>query len=174
MRGTGFISILVTKDPSVGLTVDDYAFNHVQSQFVEVFDIEQVEIFRGPQGTLFGKNTTGGAIAFTTIKPEVGGELAGKFEVNYGQYTSNDSDIEKFKFAVNVPLGDTLAARLSVIRDYTDGFWTNSKPMGGELGCFACSDTASQAVPQWTTSARPTPQPVTAATLAVRTCWRAS
>ena len=139
MRGTGFISILVTKDPSVGLTVDEYAFNHVQSQFVEVFDIEQVEIFRGPQGTLFGKNTTGGAIAFTTIKPEVGGELAGKFEVNYGQYTSNDSDIEKFKFAVNVPLGDTLAARLSVIRDYTDGYWTNSKPMGGELGCFACS-----------------------------------
>ena len=52
MRGTGFISILVTKDPSVGITVDDFAFNHVQSQFIEVFDIEQVEIFRGPQGTL--------------------------------------------------------------------------------------------------------------------------
>ena len=49
MRGTGFISILVTKDPSVGISVDDFAFNHVQSQFVEVFDIEQVEIFRGPQ-----------------------------------------------------------------------------------------------------------------------------
>ena len=140
MRGTGFISILVTKDPSVGLTVDDYAFNHVQSQFVEIFDIEQVEIFRGPQGTLFGKNTTGGAIAFTTIKPEVGGELAGRFEVNYGQFTSNDSDIEKFKFAINVPLGDTLAARLSVIRDYTDGYWSNTKPMGGDLLCFACSE----------------------------------
>ena len=55
MRGTGFISILVTKDPSVGLTVDDYAFNHVQSQFVEIFDIEQVEIFRGPQGTIWQK-----------------------------------------------------------------------------------------------------------------------
>ena len=63
MRGTGFISILVTKDPSVGITVDEFAFNHVQSQFIEVFDIEQVEIFRGPQGTLFGKNTTAGAIA---------------------------------------------------------------------------------------------------------------
>jgi len=140
MRGTGFISILVTKDPSVGLTVDDFAFNHVQSQFVEVFDIEQVEIFRGPQGTLFGKNTTGGAIAFTTIKPDVGGELTGKFEVNYGQYSSNDSDIEKFKFAINVPLGDTLAARLSVIKDYSDGFWSNTKPMGGDLLCFACSE----------------------------------
>jgi iron complex outermembrane receptor protein len=140
MRGTGFISILVTKDPSVGLTVDDFAFNHVQSQFIEVFDIEQVEIFRGPQGTLFGKNTTGGAIAFTTIKPEVGGELSGKFEVLYGQYDYNDSDIEKFKFSVNVPLGDTLAARLSVIKDYTDGYYTNTKPMGGNLLCFTCSD----------------------------------
>ncbi|MFM7275496.1 MAG: TonB-dependent receptor plug domain-containing protein, partial [Gammaproteobacteria bacterium] len=57
MRGTGFISILVTKDPSVGILVDEFAFNHVQSQFVEMFDLEQVEIFRGPQGTLFGKNT---------------------------------------------------------------------------------------------------------------------
>ena len=140
MRGTGFISILVTKDPSVGLTVDEYAFNHVQSQFVEMFDIEQVEIFRGPQGTLFGKNTTGGAIAFTTVKPEVGGELAGRFELNYGQFQSNDSDLEKFKFALNVPLGDTLAARLSLIRDYSDGYWSNTKPMGGDLLCFACSE----------------------------------
>ena len=68
MRGTGFNSILVTKDPSVGMIVDDFAFNHVQSQAIEMFDIEQVEIFRGPQGTLFGKNTTGGAISFTTKK----------------------------------------------------------------------------------------------------------
>ena len=72
MRGTGFISILVTKDPSVGVSVDEFAFNHVQSQFVELFDIEQIELFRGPQGTLFGKNTTGGAIAITTKKPVLG------------------------------------------------------------------------------------------------------
>lgn len=140
MRGTGFISILVTKDPSVGITVDEFAFNHVQSQFVEVFDIEQVEIFRGPQGTLFGKNTTAGAIAFTTIKPEVGGEVSGNFEVNYGQFASNDSDFHKFKFALNMPLSDTLAARLAVIKDYSDGFYSNTKPMGGELVCLACSD----------------------------------
>ena len=140
MRGTGFISILVTKDPSVGITVDDFAFNHVQSQFVEVFDIEQVEIFRGPQGTLFGKNTTAGAIAFTTIKPEVGGEMSGNFEVNYGQYASNDSDLYKFKFALNMPITDTLAARLAVIKDYSDGFYSNTKPMGGNFLCLGCSD----------------------------------
>ena len=141
MRGTGFISILVTKDPSVGVTVDDFAFNHVQSQFVEVFDIAQVEIFRGPQGTLFGKNTTGGAIAFTTIKPEVGADSAtGNIEVNFGQYDSNNSDLHKIKGAINVPITDTLAARLAVIYDYSDGFYVNDKPMGGELVCLACSD----------------------------------
>lgn len=140
MRGTGFISILVTKDPSVGITVDDFAFNHVQSQFVEVFDIAQVEIFRGPQGTLFGKNTTAGAISFTTIKPDVGGEVSGNVEVNFGRYASNDSDLNKFKFALNMPLTDTLAARLAVIKDYSDGYYSNTKPMGGTFTCFVCSD----------------------------------
>ena len=56
IRGTGSISILVTEDPSVAFLVDDFGLNHVQSQFVEMFDIEQIEVYRGPQGTLFGKN----------------------------------------------------------------------------------------------------------------------
>jgi iron complex outermembrane receptor protein len=75
MRGTGFISILVTKDPSVGVVVDDFAFNHVQAQAIEMFDMEQVEIYRGPQGTLFGKNTTGGALSFTTKKTSFGRDI---------------------------------------------------------------------------------------------------
>ena len=83
MRGTGFISILVTKDPSVGIVVDDFAFNHVQVQAIEMFDMEQVEVFRGPQGTLFGKNTTGGAISFTTKKPVLG-ETFFDVETTYG------------------------------------------------------------------------------------------
>lgn len=137
MRGTGFISILVTKDPSVGILVDDFAFNHVQSQFVEMFDLEQVEIFRGPQGTLFGKNTTAGAISFTTRKPVLG-ELSGNVEANYSQFDSNDSDATKIKFAVNVPMGDTLAARLSLIKEDSEGFYTNDKPPGGDFLSFGC------------------------------------
>jgi len=137
IRGTGFISILVTKDPSVGITVDDFAFNHVQAQFIEMFDIQQVEVFRGPQGTLFGKNTTGGAIAFTTKKPELG-DFFGEVEGTYGQFSSNDADIKKLKFALNVPMGDTAAMRLAVIYDDLEGFWTNDKPMGGTFVCLAC------------------------------------
>ena len=129
MRGTGFISILVTKDPSVGVVVDDFAFNHVQAQAIEMFDMEQVEIYRGPQGTLFGKNTTGGAISFTTKKPVLG-ETFFDLETSYGQYSSNDASIEKISAAVNFPIGDTIAVRLSVIQDEEEGFYTNNKPSG--------------------------------------------
>ena len=127
MRGTGFISILVTKDPSVGVVVDDFAFNHVQAQAIEMFDMEQVEIYRGPQGTLFGKNTTGGAISFTTKKPVLG-ETFFDAELTYGQYDSNDATIEKLNLAANFPIGDKLAVRISVIQDEEEGYWTNSKP----------------------------------------------
>ena len=137
MRGTGFISILVTKDPSVGITVDEFAFNHVQSQFVEMFDIEQVEIYRGPQGTLFGKNTTGGAIAFTTKKPVLG-KFFGNVEGNFGEFSSNNSTFWKAKAALNIPISDTLAARLSVIKDKSEGFYTNDKPAGGTFTSFGC------------------------------------
>ena len=137
IRGTGFISILVTKDPSVGITVDEFAFNHVATQFIEMFDIEQVEVFRGPQGTLFGKNTTGGAIAFTTKKPVLG-EFFGDIEGTYGQWDSNDGKITRLNFGLNVPFGDTAAMRLAVIYDKADGYYTNDKPMGGTFLCFAC------------------------------------
>jgi len=118
IRGTGFMSILVTKDPSVGVTIDDFAFNHVQSQFVEMYDVEQVEIFRGPQGTLFGKNTTGGAVSVTTKKPVLG-EFFGKINAAVGEFASNDAKVNKTTFELNVPLiGDTLAMRVAAINDY--------------------------------------------------------
>ena len=141
MRGTGFISILVTKDPSVGIVVDDFAFNHVQAQAIEMFDMEQVEIYRGPQGTLFGKNTTGGAIAFTTKKPVLG-ETTFDVEATYGQYASNDASIEKINAAINFPIGDTLAVRISVIQDEEEGYWTNSKPSGSIISLGGPGSTA--------------------------------
>jgi iron complex outermembrane receptor protein len=140
IRGTGFISILVTKDPSVGVTVDDFAFNHVQSQFVELFDVEQVEVFRGPAGTLFGKNTTGGAINITTKKP-VMNDFFGEVDVQYGQYDSNDGNVSKVTLALNIPLiDDKLAARIAIINDESDGFYSNGKPPLGTINCPACEN----------------------------------
>ncbi|MEH6515154.1 MAG: TonB-dependent receptor [Halioglobus sp.] len=155
IRGTGFNSILVTKDASVGITVDEFAFNGVQAQFIELFDMDQIEVYRGPQGTVFGKNTTGGAIAFTTKRPVLG-EFFGDIEGNYSQFSSNDSNATKLKFSLNVPLGETFAARLAVIQDKSDGYYTNDKPAGGEFqsfGCFeapdpaACNDAARSEYP---------------------------
>jgi iron complex outermembrane receptor protein len=65
MRGTGTNIILVTQDAPVSFLVDEFSLSHVTSQFVNLFDVQQIEVYRGPQGTLFGKNTTGGVISIT-------------------------------------------------------------------------------------------------------------
>ena len=130
MRGSGKITILLTDDPSLGFVVDEFGINHVQSQFIEMFDIEQVEVFRGPQGTLFGKNSTAGVISVTTKKAVID-EYSGEFSLTAGQYDWNDGSKNKFKFAANLPIVEgKLAMRIAAIWDKSQGFFTNSKPAG--------------------------------------------
>ena len=126
IRGTGSISILTTQDASVGISVDDFALNHVQAQFVELFDIDQIEIYRGPQGTLFGKNSTGGAIQITTKRPNMD-EFDATVALNYGAIKGNEQ--RKVKAAFDVPLiPGELAFRFAGVYDSGKGFYTNSKP----------------------------------------------
>ena len=142
IRGTGSVSILVTEDPSVGFLIDDFGINHVQAQFVEMFDIEQIEVYRGPQGTLFGKNSTGGVISVTTKKPILD-EYSGEFSALAGQYDWNEGSINKFKLALNVPIVEgKLAMRIAAIWDKNQGFYTNSKPAGvySPTGPFIAGD----------------------------------
>ena len=108
IRGTGQNSILVTQDSSVVVLIDDFALSNVQSQFVEMFDIERVEIYRGPQGTLFGKSATGGAISIVTKRP-VMNELSAELGGQYGQFDPDDgetADIGKIRMAFNLPIID--------------------------------------------------------------------
>ena len=145
IRGTGSISILVTEDPSVAFLVDDFGLNHVQSQFVEMFDIEQIEVYRGPQGTLFGKNSTGGVISVTTKKPVLD-EYFGEFSALQGQYDWNEGSINKFKLALNVPIVEgKLAMRIAAIWDKDQGFYRNSKPASDFPGPTFCNPTATWA-----------------------------
>ncbi len=136
IRGTGSISILATEDPSVAFLVDEFGLNHVQSQFIEMFDIEQIEVYRGPQGTLFGKNATGGVISITTKKPVLD-EWSGEFSAMAGQYDWNEGSINKFKIALNAPIIEgKVAMRIAAIWDKNQGYYTNSKPAGEFPGPF--------------------------------------
>ncbi len=125
MRGTGTNIILVTQDAPVSFLMDEFVLSHVTSQFLTLFDVQQVEVYRGPQGTLFGKNTTGGVISITSKKPVIG-EYSGEAEFSYGQY-QNGANVTSMKAAVNLPLTDTMAFRLTGIYDNSDGYYTADK-----------------------------------------------
>jgi iron complex outermembrane receptor protein len=125
MRGTGTNIILVTQDAPVSFLMDDFALSHVTSQFVSLFDTQQVEVYRGPQGTLFGKNTTGGVIKITSKRPVLG-EYSAETQFNFGQWANNGTT-RSVMGAVNVPFGDTLAMRIAAIYDQDDGFYKDNK-----------------------------------------------
>jgi iron complex outermembrane recepter protein len=126
IRGTGTISILTTQDPSVGLLVDEFALNHVQSQFVELFDLEQVEIYRGPQGTLFGKNSTGGVISIRSKRPDLE-QFNSDIKVSFGEYDGG-ANARKLQAGIDVPLVEGKLG-LRFAGSYTDeeGYYTNDK-----------------------------------------------
>ncbi|MCC5885323.1 MAG: TonB-dependent receptor [Gammaproteobacteria bacterium] len=126
IRGTGTISILTTQDPSVGLLVDEFALNHVQSQFVELFDLEQVEIYRGPQGTLFGKNSTGGVITIRSKRPSLD-EYGADIRVVGGRYNGG-ANTQKVQVGFDVPLIENrLGFRMAASYTDEDGYYTNDK-----------------------------------------------
>jgi iron complex outermembrane receptor protein len=125
MRGTGTNIILVTQDAPVSFLMDDFVLSQVTSQFLTLFDTQQIEVYRGPQGTLFGKNTTGGVISITSKRPVLN-EFSSDAEVGYGQY-ENGANTTSVKAALNLPLGSTMAFRLAAIYDNDDGYYTDDK-----------------------------------------------
>lgn len=125
MRGTGTNIILVTQDAPVSFLMDEFALSHVTSQFLTLFDVQQIEVYRGPQGTLFGKNSTGGVISITSKRP-VMDEFSADFEVGYGQYR-NGAGNRTVKAALNIPFAENLAFRLASIYDQSDGYYKADK-----------------------------------------------
>lgn len=100
----------------VGVFLDDVYISRNSGSAFELFDIKQVEILRGPQGTLFGRNVTGGAIVVTTTAPSLT-EVKAKAEASYGNYNAVD-----LRGLVSVPLGDTAAFKVSGSYRTRDGF----------------------------------------------------
>ncbi len=94
-------------EQGVGIYVDDVYYSRVASATFDFLDVAQIEVLRGPQGTLYGKNTTAGAINITTNQPSFNFE--GKAEVSVGSL-----NFKQAKAAVSGPLSDKLAARLAL------------------------------------------------------------
>ena len=105
-------------DPGVGFYVDGVYYARPAAATFDFIDVERIEVLRGPQGTLFGKNTTSGAINITTRKPSF--KPGANFEVSYGNYGYIQA-----KASITGPLSKKFAARLSFSGTQRDGVVEN-------------------------------------------------
>lgn len=132
MRGVGQNNIIVYFEPPVVVLVDDFVVPSVQTQLLDTFDVAQVEVLRGPQGTLFGKNSTGGAVTVRTKRPELS-TIGAEGRLSYGSFGSVG-----VKAAANVPIGDIAALRFVGGNEKSDGYYKNGACYGPVAG-FAAS-----------------------------------
>ena len=118
IRGIGQPDSLQTFDPAVGVYVDDVYYSRIRGTQFDLLDLERVEILRGPQGTLYGKNTIGGAMKLMSRRPDQSFRARGS--VAYGDY-----DLFEAQAAVSGPVSDTLALGLSVLHSERGGYVTD-------------------------------------------------
>lgn len=119
IRGIGLSSSLPGVDPSVALHVDGAVVSLAQAQLGSMFDLERVEVLRGPQGTLYGRNSTGGAVNLITAKPT--NELDGYVRLT----TGGDAFQIGAEAAIGGPLAEGINARLALRSVHREGFGIN-------------------------------------------------
>ena len=114
--------------------LDEGYFAVAQAQTFAVFDIDRVEILKGPQGTLFGRNATGGLVQYVSRKPNFE-EAEGFVDLTYGLFDSNaDANQVRLEAAVGGPIGDTVAGRVALMYNQHDGYLNNVYPAGAVPG----------------------------------------
>ncbi|WP_299309734.1 TonB-dependent receptor [uncultured Croceicoccus sp.] len=116
LRGVGTNSNDEGQDQSVAVNIDGEYINRPNVLNLALFDIERIEVLRGPQGTLYGRNATGGAINFITRK--AGTEFGGDFNATYGNY-----DHRKLEAGVDIPFGPIGGLRVAGLYNKRDGYF---------------------------------------------------
>lgn len=119
IRGVGQQDPLWGFDPGVGLYIDDVYVARPQAAVLDIFDVERIEVLRGPQGTLYGRNTIGGAIKYVTRRINVD-EPEGSIRASYGSYDQRD-----FVATAALPFSDDFAVSASLGRYLRDGYGVN-------------------------------------------------
>ncbi|HEX2585541.1 MAG TPA: TonB-dependent receptor, partial [Steroidobacteraceae bacterium] len=132
MRGVGIAQSAPTSTPGVATYIDGVYIPHETFLSYAFYDMSSVEVLRGPQGTLTGQNSTGGAIYMRTTAPKLH-EFSGIADVTVGNYSTY-----RTVGAVNVPMGDVFAARFAAVYDHKDSYTNNigpskSRPGNGSL-----------------------------------------
>ncbi|WP_404478151.1 TonB-dependent receptor [Novosphingobium sp. BL-52-GroH] len=125
IRGLNNAETAATFDSPVGTYIDGVYLARVNSNNFALFDIERIEVMRGPQGTLFGRNTTGGAINVVLKKP--GKEMGASIEGSYGNY-----DSKSLRGSIDMPIAENIRTRLSGYWMDEDGYVKNVTTGGTE------------------------------------------
>ncbi|MEP7313480.1 MAG: TonB-dependent receptor [Pseudomonadota bacterium] len=115
IRGVGQTDFIYAVDPGVGVYIDDVYIPTLSSSLLELIDLDRIEILRGPQGTLAGKNSIGGAIKLFSAKPK--GDDSGSLRVSYGEF--NELVVRGM---ADMKISDTLAMRVSGMSRGRDGY----------------------------------------------------
>ena len=132
IRGLGVNSSIPSIDPTVGVFIDGVYVGTNGGVVTDMFDVARVEVLRGPQGILFGRNVTGGAVLITTKRPEdtVAGSI--KASLTGGGPGGNQTTVQG---TVSIPVTDTLSTKFSVYHTDDDGWFKNSFD-GSNHGAF--------------------------------------
>ena len=121
IRGLGINSSIPSVDPTVGVFVDGVYVGATNGTLFDTFDIESIEVLRGPQGTLFGRNVTGGAVLVNTKKP--GDKLEMSFRTSFEG--GGESLNSYYMGTVGGPLGETVSARITAYTNQDNGWFKN-------------------------------------------------
>jgi iron complex outermembrane receptor protein len=108
-------------ESAVGLYVDEFYLSRPTAFNPAALDLERVEVLRGPQGTLFGRNTIAGVISFVTANPD-------KQFTAQGDLTFGSEDLRQYRASVSGPIGDMVGFRVSAARIESDGWFKNATP----------------------------------------------
>ncbi|MAC32329.1 MAG: hypothetical protein CME38_01830 [Haliea sp.] len=123
LRGVGTRLASLGLESSVATYIDDRYVSRPAASLFELSDVERIEVLKGPQGTLYGRNATGGAIRVITMDPD--DEFEGDVSLSVGNYNRMN-----LSGRVNIPITDTLAAQVSGISSNRDGYADNLVPEG--------------------------------------------